>query len=112
MRNGPGFPSVMVAEAAVFRGMTTFQPVRFAPFTTGVFNIPIGVSASLAVASEPAITQLPVVCVQKNNGMPARGDRYFSQPKTAEGPVQMCQRDCVLNETSNIQECVWKCEEN
>ena len=63
-------------------------------------------------AFEPTITQLSVVCMQKDHRIPTRGARYFSQPETAEGPVQTCQRNCVLDETSNIQECVWKCEEN
>ena len=62
--------------------------------------------------SEPAITQLLVVCMQKDHDIPTRGARYFSQPKTAEGPVQTCQRNCALNVTENIQECVWKCEKN
>ena len=112
LRYAPAFPSPVVAEQAVFHGMPTFQPVRFAPFTTSAFYSPLVVSASYALASESTIIQLSVVCMQKNNGIPTRGARYFSQSKAAEGPVQTCQRDCVLNETSNIQECVWKCEEN
>ena len=115
LRYDPAFPSLEVAEPAVFHGMPTFQLMRFAPLTTSVFNIPIGVSASLAVASEPAITQLSVVCMQQDSEtyrIPTRGDRYFSQPKPAEGAVQLCQRDCALNETTNVQECVWECEEN
>ena len=96
LRYAPAFPSPVVAEPAVFHGMSTFQPVRFASFAE----------------SEPTITQLSVVCMQKDYGIPTRGARYFSSPKTVEGSVQSCQRNCVLNETSNIQECVWKCEEN
>ena len=96
LRYAPAFPSPVVAEPAVFHGMSTFQPVRFASFAE----------------SEPTITQLSVVCMQKDYGIPTRGARYFSLPKTVEGSVQSCQRNCVLNETSNIQECVWKCEEN
>ena len=112
LRYAPAFPSPVVAEPAVFHGMSTFQPVRFAPFTTSVFYSPLVVSASYALASESTIIQLSVVCMQKDYGIPTRGARFFSQPKTAEGLVQTCQRNCVLNETSNIQECVWKCEEN
>ena len=114
LRYDPAFPSLEVAEPAVFHGMPTFQLTRFAPLTTSVFSIPIGVSASLAVASEPAITQLQVVCMQQDSEtyrIPTRGDRYFSQPKPAEGAVQLCQRDCALNETTNVQQCVWDCEE-
>ena len=114
LRYDPAFPSLEVAEPAVFHGMPTFQLMRFAPLTTSVFNIPIGVSASFAVASEPAITQLSVVCMQQDSEtyrIPTRGDRYFSQPKPAEGAVQLCQRDCALNETTNVQQCVWDCEE-
>ena len=105
-------PPVVVAAPAVFRGRPTFQLMRFTSFTTSVFYNPLGGSASHTLASEPTITQLSVVCMQKDYGIPTRGARFFSQPKAAEGLVQTCQRNCVLNETSNIQECVWKCEEN
>ena len=110
-RYASDFPSVEIAEPTVFHGMPAFRLARFAPFTTSVFYSPLVASASYALASEPAIIQLSVVCMQKDQGIPTRGARYFSQSKAAEGPVQMCQRDCALNETSNIQECVWKCEE-
>ena len=114
-RYAPAFPSLEVAEPAVFHGMPTFQLVRFAPLTTGVFYSPLVVTASYVPASEPTITQLQVVCMQQDSEtyrIPTRGDRYFSQPKAAEGPVQLCQRDCALNETTNVQQCVWECEEN
>ncbi len=60
--------------------------------------------------SSAAITQLSVVCMQFDRDIPTRGARYFSQPKIPQGAVQLCQQDCVLNETDNIQECVWECE--
>ena len=60
--------------------------------------------------SSSTITQLSVVCMQGDRDIPTRGARYFSQPKTAQDAVQLCQQDCVLNETDNIQECVWDCE--
>ena len=56
------------------------------------------------------ITQLQVVCMQQDREIPIRGARYFSQPKPAEGPVQTCQRNCVLNREDYIQQCVWRCE--
>ena len=59
---------------------------------------------------ESAFTQLTVVCMQRDQGIPSRGARYFSRAKIAEGEVQLCQKDCVLNEGSNIQACVWECE--
>ena len=114
LRYYPAFPSLEVAEPAVFHGMPTFQLMRFAPVTTSVSYSPLVVSASYALASEPTITQLQVVCMQQDSEtyrIPTRGDRYFSVPKTAEGPVQLCQRDCALNETTNVQQCVWDCEE-
>ena len=114
-RYAPAFPLLEVAEPAVFYGMPTFQLVRFAPLTTSVFYSPLVVTASYVPASEPTITQLQVVCMQQDSEtyrIPTRGDRYFSQPKAAEGPVQLCQRDCALNETTNVQQCVWECEEN
>ena len=114
-RYAPAFQSLEVAEPAVFHGMPTFRLARFAPLTTSVFYRPLVVTASYAPASEPTIIQLQVVCMQQDSEtyrIPTRGDRYFSQPKAAEGPVQLCQRDCALNETTNVQQCVWECEEN
>ena len=114
LRYDPAFPSLEVAEPVVFHGMPTFHLVRFAPLTTSVFYSRLVVSASYVPASEPAITQLSVVCMQQDSEtyrIPTRGDRYFSQPKAAEGPVQLCQRDCALNEMTNVQQCVWECEE-
>ena len=59
---------------------------------------------------ETSLIQLSVVCMQIAGDIPLRGARYFSQPKTAEGTTQLCQSDCVLNESANIQACVWRCE--
>ena len=62
-------------------------------------------------ASAGSLTQLDVVCMQRlAPEIPPRGARYFSQPKSPEGPVQLCQRDCALDETENVQQCVWMCE--
>ena len=66
-------------------------------------------SAAFANA-EPEFTRLAVVCMQQDNAIPVRGSRFFSQPKTASGPVQACQRDCVLADGKAIQACVWDCE--
>ena len=63
-------------------------------------------------ASSSAITQLSVVCMQQDRDIPTRGARYFSRPKAAQGEVQLCQKNCVLNETNNLQQCVWRCEAN
>ncbi|MDE2809027.1 MAG: hypothetical protein OXN90_11490 [Gemmatimonadota bacterium] len=68
------------------------------------------VSQSAYWTSSSTLTQLSVVCMQKDRDIPTRGARYFSQPKTAQDAVQLCQQNCVLNETDNIQECVWDCE--
>ena len=63
-----------------------------------------------ATTSEARLIRLEVVCMQIHKAIPIRGSRYFSRPKEAAGPVQMCQRDCALTRTENIQQCVWKCE--
>ena len=68
-------------------------------------------SPALSRVSDTPITQLAVVCMQFDQAIPVRGARYFSVPKRAGNPVQTCQRDCVLNESDSIQECVWWCEE-
>ena len=98
-------PAVLSGEPAVAR-------LRLASAAPHIFESSRGIYANLHANAEPAITQLSVVCMQRDHGIPTRGARYFSKPKAAEGPVQMCQRECVLNETDNIQECVWRCEEN
>ena len=60
----------------------------------------------------PALTQISVVCMQFDRDIPRRGTRYFSQPKTAEGEVQTCQKECVTAGGEAIQRCVWSCETN
>ena len=64
-----------------------------------------------ASSTGSGIVPLSVVCMQIEQDIPTRGARYFSQPKTAQGPVQTCQRNCVLSQSRNIQNCVWRCEE-
>ena len=75
---------------------------------------PFGVKASptAALTSSSTITQLPVVCMQIGQDIPTRGARYFSQPKTAQDAVQLCQQQCVLDGRGSIQGCVWRCEAN
>ena len=108
----PNLPSALVASpVALFVGQAS-ELVRFVSFTPDMSYSAWRGSASHLAVVEPTITQLSVVCMQGGNGIPTRGARYFSQPKTAEGPAQMCQRNCVLNKTSDIQECVWQCETN
>ena len=58
----------------------------------------------------PALTQISVVCMQFDRDIPRRGARYFSQPKTAEGEVQLCQKNCAKEGGDGIQRCVWDCE--
>ncbi len=60
----------------------------------------------------PALTQISVVCMQRERDVPPRGARYFSQPKTAEGEVQLCQKNCATAGGDAIQRCVWDCETN
>ena len=102
------------ATHAVLRGPSTLPALSLASFARNRFY-PLGHAGSQYNLAASTITQLQVVCMQQDSAtyrIPTRGDRYFSQPKSAEGAVQLCQRDCALNETTNVQECVWKCEEN
>ena len=48
--------------------------------------------------------------MQLERDVPPRGARYFSQPKTAEGDLQTCQKNCVTEGGDAIQRCVWDCE--
>ena len=82
---------------------------------SGLFTAAIasfGGSAGLPNQSNAnsTITELSVVCMQQVGDIPKRGGRYFSQPKTAQGAVQECQRNCVSDQALSIQGCVWNCE--
>ena len=82
---------------------------------SGLFTAAIasfGGSAGLPNQSNAnsTITQLSVVCMQQVGDIPKRGGRYFSQPKTAQGAIQECQRNCVSDQALSIQGCVWNCE--
>ena len=82
---------------------------------SGLFTAAIasfGGSAGLQNQSNAnsTITELSVVCMQQVGDVPKRGGRYFSQPKTAQGAVQECQRNCVSDQALSIQGCVWNCE--
>ena len=85
-------------------------PRRFIPFASSPVWNPHDVRAQYSLAGESMITQLQVVCMQRGHNIPTHGARYLSRPKAAEGPVQTCQRDCALNETYDVQGCIWKCE--
>ena len=65
----------------------------------------------IRVSSQTRLTLLQVVCMQFDKDIPTRGARYFSKPKQAESAEQLCQRDCVLSQSSSIQQCVWQCQE-
>ena len=110
--NPRNFGSPVFALPAVLSGEPAVARLRVASTAPYIFESSRGINGNQHANAGPTITQLSVICMQKDYGIPTRGARYFSQAKTAEGPVQMCQRECVLNETDNIQECVWKCEEN
>ena len=80
------------------------------PQASPITALPRAKRVSQAFSS--TLTQLYVVCMQIDRDIPRRGARYFSRPKTAQTPVERCQRDCVLNESRSIQHCVWECEED
>ena len=96
----------------VLRDLAETGPHGFVPSTMDAIWNPHGIGANLSQSSQAPILQLSVVCMQSGADIPKRGTRYFSEPKTAEGQIQTCQRNCVLSETDNIQKCVWNCEEN
>ncbi len=81
-------------------------------FATAMAPFDVKASPASALTSSSTITQVSVVCMQIGQDIPTRGARYFSQPKTAQDPVQLCQQKCVLDGRGNIQGCVWSCEAN
>ncbi len=84
-----------------------------APYMISGFNAArtVQTSAVVSAATDGGFVQLNVVCMQFGHDIPTRGARYFSVANAAEGPVETCQKQCVLNESANIQSCVWKCEQ-
>ena len=90
---GSGQTGAPVAAGLVFRALPPAQ-ARTVTNSTG----------------QAGLIALSVVCMQFEKGIPARGSRFFSQPKSPAGAVQMCQRNCVVAGGDAIQRCVWECE--
>ena len=90
---GSGQTGAPVAAGPIFRAGTPAQ------------------ARTVSLASGQAgLIALSVVCMQIEKGIPKRGSRFFSQPKSPVGAVQMCQRNCVVAGGDTIQRCVWECE--
>ena len=107
-KRGLGGPSKSASSRmglpeAAYESKTPERP----PLTAGILP---RVEPAQSTSIESSLIQVSVVCMQINGDIPTRGSRYFSQPKTAVGPVQTCQRNCVLTGANNIQSCVWRCE--
>jgi len=86
--------------------------VGLAPHTrsgTGM-NPAVQPGAVVPAATEAQFLRLIVVWMQNGHDIPTRGARCFSAAKSAEGPVQNCQMECVLNERANLQRRVRACE--
>ena len=57
------------------------------------------------------VVEVPIACMQRMKGAPARGLRFFSSPKGIAGPVQQCQQRCLSDTRGfSLQNCVWDCE--
>ena len=104
-RRGIGAQTPRTTIMAYLRGASEDQTQ-----TTELPGLYTGHGLQIQSGATATITTLLVVCMQRDREIPIRGARYFSQPKPAEGPVQTCQRNCVLNYREFIQQCVWQCE--
>ena len=102
----PGTQAPGTTIATSLRGTFGHQTPTVQPL--GLYT---GDGLQLHSVAQATITQLQVVCMQQDREIPIRGSRYFSQPKPVEGPVQTCQRNCVLIREEYIQQCVWRCED-
>ena len=82
-----------------------------APYMISGFNAAgtVQLDTVVSAAGDGGFVQLNVVCMQFEHDIPTRGARYFSVANAAEGPVETCQKQCVLDESANIQSCVWQC---
>lgn len=56
------------------------------------------------------VVEVPIACMQRSKGVPARGLRFFSRSKAVTGSVQSCQRNCLSRAEAAIQGCIWNCE--
>ena len=97
-------------DPRILKVHATVSPHSSPTFAEALALLGEGVSQPAQSTSNAAITQLSVVCMQQDYDIPTRGARYFSRPKSAQSDVQRCQRDCVLDESDNLQLCVWRCE--
>ena len=97
-------------QRQTFRTRASASPQGPTPFAAAMASLAVRVGLPDYSNSNSTITQISVVCMQQVGDIPKRGGRYFSQPKTAQGAVQECQRNCVLDEALSIQGCVWNCE--
>ena len=107
----PSDPASSLPHQRILKVQSAVSPHALPVFASALARRAKRASQSVYLTSSSTITQLSVVCMQLDHDIPTRGARYFSQPKTARDAVQLCQQNCVLNETDNIQECVWNCEE-
>ena len=108
----PSDPASSPLYQRILKVQSTVSPHSSPAISSALVPRAKRVSQSAYWTSSSTITQLSVVCMQQDHDIPTRGARYFSQPKTAQDAVQLCQQNCVLNETDNIQACVWECEAN
>ena len=100
-------------HAQTIKAQAPFSRRDSSPIAEPLAPLARAVSRPRQTASNSTITQMWVVCMQHDaDEVPIRGARYFSRPKTAQGAVQECQKNCVLEEADNIQGCVWTCETN
>ena len=60
-------------------------------------------------AAAPPLLRLFVACMQVDKGLPLRGALFATEG--ARGTVQLRQKECVLNELSQIQGRVLRCED-
>ena len=88
------------------------MPARFPSLAEWVPYQSPGALPPRQQSMNPELTQISVVCMQLERDVPSRGARYFSQPKSAEGEVQLCQENCATAGGEAIQGCVWDCETN
>jgi len=112
---GRDLPNVEVAGAGTVQHVlvrnNAFTPVTYSQGTwlepkDGGYQRMI-VTETVTVGRE--VARVPTACMQRSNGVPATGIRFYSQPKPATGTVQSCQRRC-LGAGGNVQGCVWNCE--
>lgn len=105
---GVGTTMSLTALNNTGRAITISAGTYFEPTDGGVQRMIVTQSTRLI---DGRVSSIPAACRQQNKRTPPNGLRFFSQSKrVGSSTVDVCQRNCLSESSSDIQSCVWGCE--